>query len=102
MSLTYIRIAKTPEVEKVLADLHARFSLLSESEIVRLALSEVHNKRLAAEMEQEQTLRQAFTRAIAEGGKVGDKILAEKGLERKGMTEQELYDAIFPSHKDNA
>jgi hypothetical protein len=44
MSLSYIRIAKTPDVERVLSDLRAKFSLLNEAEIIKLALSEVHNR----------------------------------------------------------
>lgn len=60
MSLSYIRIAKTPDVEKVLSDLKARFSLLNEAEIIRFALSEVHNKEVEAKMEKEQKLREKF------------------------------------------
>jgi hypothetical protein len=63
MSLSYIRIAKTPDVERVLSDLRAKFSLLNEAEIIKLALSEVHNREMEDKMEQEQKLREAFKRA---------------------------------------
>lgn len=103
MSLNYIRIAKTPDVEKVLIDLQARYSLLNEAEIVRLALSEVHTRQVEAKMEQEQKIREAFNQAVEEGGKQGDvilaKILAKKGLKRKNMTEQQIYEAVFGSFK---
>jgi hypothetical protein len=99
MSQSYIRVARTPDVEKVLSDLRARFSLLNEAEIIKLALSEVHNKELEAKMEKEQKIKEAFHRAIEEGGKVGDKILAKKGLKRENMSEQQLYDAIFKKSK---
>lgn len=99
MSLTYIRIAKTPDVERVLSDLRARFSLLNEAEIIRLALSEVHNKEMADKMEHEQKLREAFKHAIEEGGKRGDELLAQKGIKREHMTEQQIYDAFFKSFK---
>jgi hypothetical protein len=99
MSQSYIRIARTPDVEKVLSDLRTRFSLLNEAEIIKLALSEVHNKELEAKMEKEQKIKEAYNRAIEEGGKVGDKILAKKGLKRENMSEQQLYDAVFNKAK---
>lgn len=99
MSQTYIRIAKTPDVERVLSDLRARFGLLNEAEIIRLALSEVHNKEMENKMEQEQKLREAFNHAIEEGGTRGDEFLSQKGIKRENMTEPELYEAIFKSTK---
>lgn len=82
MSLSYIRIAKTPDVERVLSDLRARFSLLNEAEIIKLALSEVHKREMEGKMEQEQTLREALKPALDEGGKTGDELLAQKGMKR--------------------
>ena len=99
MSQSYIRIARTPDVEKVLSDLRTRFSLLNEAEIIKLALSEVHNRELEAKMEKEQKIKEALNRAIEEGGKVGDKILAKKGLKRENMSEQQIYDAVIDTHK---
>lgn len=89
MSLNYIRIAKTPDVERVLSDLRARFSLLNEAEIIKLALSEVHNREMGDKLEREQKLREAFKRAVEEGGKRGDELLAQKGIKRENMTEQQ-------------
>ena len=100
MSQSYIRIAKTPEVERVLSELRTRFSLLNEAEIIKLALSEVHNKEIETKMEQEQKLREAFKHAIEEGGKRGDELLAQKGIKGKNMTEQEIYDAFFKPSKN--
>ncbi len=101
MSISYIRIARTPDVAKVLSDLRARFSLLNEAEIIKYALSEVHNKEVEDKMEHEQKVREAFYQAIEEGSKIGDKYLAEKGINRDNMSEQELYEAVFESPKDN-
>jgi precorrin-4 methylase len=98
MSQSYIRIARTPDVEKVLSDLRARFSLLNEAEIIKYALSEAHNKELE-DMEKEQKIKEAYNRAIEEGGKVGDKILVKKGVKRENMSEQQLYDAVFKKSK---
>ena len=98
MSQGYIRIARTPDVEKVLSDLRTRFSLLNEAEIIKYALSEAHNKELE-EMEKEQKIREAFKYAVEEGGKRGDELLAEMGLKRENMTEQKIYDAVFKKSK---
>jgi hypothetical protein len=102
MSQGYIRIARTPDVERVLSDLRRRFSLLNEAEIIKLALSEVHNKELEAKMKKEQKLREALQYAVEEGGKRGDEILAQMGLRRENMTEQEIYDAVFKQSKRTA
>jgi hypothetical protein len=101
MSQSYIRIARTPDVDKVLSGLRTRFSLLNEAEIIKLALSEVHNKEVEAKMEKEQKIREAFKYAMEEGGKRGDEILAEMGLKRENMTEQQLYDAVFKKAKQS-
>jgi hypothetical protein len=77
----------------------AKFSLLNEAEIIKLALSEVHNKEMGSKMEQEQTLREAFKRALDEGGKRGDELLAQKGIKRENMTEQQIYDAFIKPYK---
>jgi hypothetical protein len=98
MSQSYIRIARTPDVEKVLSDLRTRFSLLNEAEIIKYALSEAHNKELE-EMEKEQKIREAFMYAVKEGGKRGDEILAEMGIKRENKTEQQLYEAVFNKAK---
>lgn len=102
MSQGYIRIAKTPDVERVLSDLRTRFSLLNEAEIVKLALSEVHNKEVQAKMEREQKLREKFNHAVEEGGKTGDKLLAKKGLKRENVSEQEIYDTFLGTRKHNS
>ncbi len=92
MPQSYIRIARTPDVRKAISDLQARYSLLSEAEIIKLALSETHNRS-------EQKLREKFNHAIEEGGKIGDKLLAKKGLKRENMTEQQIYDIFLDTHK---
>lgn len=99
MSQTYIRIARTPEVEKVLSNLRRRFSLLDEAEIIKLALSEVDQKEKEKAPEQEQKLREKFYHAIEEAGKAGDKFLAKRGLKRENLTEQQIYDLFLDTHK---
>ena len=99
MPQSYIRIARTPEVKKAISDLQARYSLLSEAEIIKLALSEAYTRKAKDTLENEQKLRKAFNHAIEEGGKIGDKLLAKKGLKRENMTEQQIYDIFLDDHK---
>lgn len=99
MQQSYIRIARTPDVNRVIANLRARYSLLSEAEIIKLALSEIYTRKTEETMKNEQKLRKAFNHAIEEGGKIGDKLLAKKGLKRENMTEQQIYDIFFDTHK---
>jgi hypothetical protein len=42
--MTQVRLQKTQEVEKVLETLQKRYALLSEAEIIKLALSEKYNQ----------------------------------------------------------
>ena len=102
MSQSYIRIARTPDVEKVLSDLRSRYSLLSEAEIIKLALSEVHNKELEDNIDKEKRVREAYKHAMDEGKKIGIKLMKEKGLDPDKVTEQEFYDLILDTHKHNA
>lgn len=96
-----IRLTKTPEIEKVLSFLRSKYQLLSESEIIKVALSEKYQKDREETREKEQKLREKFNRAIEEGGKFGDKLLAKKGLKREDMSEQEIYDTFLDTHKHN-
>ena len=101
MSQASIRLVRTPDVDKVISYLRNRYNLLSEAEIIKLALSEKYQKEKEDSMENEQKLREKFNHAIEEGGKIGDKLLAKKGLKRENMTEQEIYDTFLDTHKHN-
>ncbi len=46
MSQAHIRIAKTPDVDRVISYLRIKYALLSEAEIVKLALSEKYQKEM--------------------------------------------------------
>ncbi len=43
-----IRLNKTPEIEEVLAFLRSKYRILSESEIIKLALAEKYKKEIEA------------------------------------------------------
>lgn len=86
-----IRLTKTPEVEKVLDYLRSKYRLLSEAEITKLALSEKYSKELYSAADKEQRIRDAWERLKVEGKKIGDKLLAKKGLKREDMSEEDLY-----------
>ena len=99
MAQSSIRVIKTPDVDIVMSFLRSRYNLLSEAEIIKLALSEKYQKEKLTSVEQDIVLREKLDHAIAEGGKVGDHLLAQKGLKRENMTEQEIYDAFIKPHE---
>ncbi len=101
MSQPSIRVIKTPDVDIVMSFLRNRYNLLSEAEIIKLALSEKYQKEKVMAVEQDIVLRDKLNHAIEEGGKVGDKLLAKKGLNRENMTEQEIYDTFIKPHEHN-
>lgn len=46
MSQTQIRLTRTPDINKVLAFLRSKYRLLSEAEIIKVALSEKYNQEV--------------------------------------------------------
>lgn len=89
--MSQVRLNRTPEIEKVLAFLQRKYKLLSEAEIIKVALSEKYSKELEDDVE----VRNSYNRFMAEGKKLGDKLLKEKGLKREDVTEEEFYDKII-------
>lgn len=86
-----IRLTKTPEIERVLSFLRAKYHLLSESEIIKVALSEKYN----SETGENKDAKAAWDALKIEGKKLGDKLLRAKGLKREAISEEEFYNAIL-------
>ena len=101
MSQSQIRLARTPDVNKVLTFLRGKYQLLSEADIIKLALSEkyVKEKEAASDTEKDQQLRKAYPHLMREGKKIGNRLMREKGLDPKKVTEQEFYDIFLDDHK---
>src|SRR3989338_9005492 len=97
--MNQIRLQKTPEIERVLVYLRGKYNVLSEAEILKLALSE-KNYREISNIETEQQFRKLYRHLKSEGKKLGDKLLAKKGLKRKNVSELEFYSKII--EPDNA
>lgn len=102
MSQAQIRLARTPNINKVLSYLRSKYQLLSEADIIKLALSEKYNKEKEEVLEKEQNLQKAYKHAMKEGKKLGVKMMREKGLDPDKVTEQEFYEAFLDTHKHNA
>lgn len=96
--MNQIRLNKTPQIEKVLSFLKNKYHLLSEAEIIKVALSEKYLKEAEA-IEKEEKLKKAWEHLKVEGKKIGDRMLAEKGLKREDVTEQQFYDLFLDDHK---
>lgn len=94
-----IRLTKTPELAKVLNYLRNKYRLLSEAEIIKVALSEKYYQEIENPVEKEQKLKEAYSRLMKEGKKIGEKLLAKKGLKRENITEQQFYDLFLDTHK---
>lgn len=99
MPQSYIRIARTPDVKKVISDLRLRYRLLSEAEIIKLALSETYKRKTDEEMKKEQKLQKTFIHIMEEGRKIGNRMIRKKGLDPKKVTEQQFYDIFLNDHK---
>lgn len=96
--MNQIRLHKTPEIKKVLAYLQGKYRILSEAEILKIALSEKYYRE-AENKEKEERVRRAYNHLMTEGKKIGDKLLAKKGLKREDVTEQQFYDLFLAPKK---
>ena len=99
--MNQIRLTKTSDVAKVLNYLRNKYRLLSEAEIIKVALSEKYYREINP-VDKEQKLREAYRHAMQEGQKIGDKLLAKRGLKRENMSEQEIYDTFLNTRKHNS
>lgn len=89
-----IRITRTPELDKVLASLKQKYRLLSEAEIIKAVLSDRYYKEIQDPLKKKQHIKRAWEELKIEGKKLGDKLLAEKGLKREDMSEEDLYNLL--------
>lgn len=89
-----IRITRTPELDKVLASLKRKYRLLSEAEIIKAVLSDRYYKEIQEFSGKEQYIKRAWKELKIDGKKLGDKLLAKKGLKRKDMSEEDLYNLL--------
>ena len=53
--MSQIRLNKTPELEEVLAFLRSKYHLLSEAEIIKVALAEKYSKEVIIPLVDEET-----------------------------------------------
>lgn len=53
--MSQIRLNKTPELEEVLAFLRSKYRLLSEAEIIKVALAEKYSKEIIIPLVDEKT-----------------------------------------------
>lgn len=99
MSQTQIRLARTPNINKVLSFLQDKYQLLSEADIIKLALSEKYHKVKEEKLNKEERIRQAWIELKKEGKKLGEKLMRERGLDPKKVSEQEFYNLILDTHQ---
>lgn len=101
MSQMQIRLTRTADLNKVLSYLHNKYQLLSESDIIKLALSEKYNKEKkdVSDVEKDEEIRQAWRHLKKEGKKLGNKLMRERGLNPKKVTEQQFYNLFLDDHK---
>lgn len=96
MPQVHIRITRTKELDKVMSFLKQRYPLLSEAEIIKLVLSEKYNSE---QQESDLNAKQSWESLKVEGKKIGDRLIREKGLDPKKVTEQQFYDLFLNDHK---
>lgn len=61
--MSQIRLNKTPEIAKVLNFLQGKYRILSEAEIIKVALSEKYTKEISGEEEPSEYLKSVMKKA---------------------------------------
>lgn len=95
MSQTSIRLIKTPDIDKIISYLKWKYTLLSDADIIKLAISEKYQKYVKDDANEGKKLREKFAHELEECGKIGDKIIKENGLMRDDMIEQQIYCTVL-------
>lgn len=100
MSQQQIRLTRTPDMNRILSYFRSKYELLSEAEIIKLAISEKYEKEQeVSDAEKDQEVRKAYAHLMKEGKKIGNRLMREKGLDPKKVTEQQFYDLFLDDHK---
>lgn len=97
--MSQIRLQKTPDIERVLTFLQRKYQLLSEAEIIKVALSEKYHKEVQEYLEKDQKLKETYTHLMVEGKKIGNRLIRERKLDPKKVTEQQFYDLFLDDHR---
>ncbi len=87
-----IRLNKTPELEEVLAFLQRKYRLLSEAEIVKIALAEKYNREIS---DKDLSLHNAWRNIKHEGKQLGEQLIKAKGLSKENLTEEDFYQKVL-------
>lgn len=88
--MSQIRLARTPEIDNVLTFLRGKYPIMSEAEIIKMALSQKYREEVEESSEKEKQVADAYTYLMSEGKKLGDKFLAKKGLKRENVSEEQF------------
>lgn len=96
--MSQIRITKTKELDSLLEQLREELHILSDAEIMKLALSRLYKEYFASS----KTKSKLILNQLFQKSKVyGDKFLATKAAVRKNnnskkvtLSEEELYDLV--------
>ncbi len=99
MSQSQIRLSRTPDINKVLAFLRDKYQLLSEAEIIKVALSEKYKKDKEDVVDEEKRIKEAWEQLKKEGKKIGNRLIRTRGLDPKKVTEQQFYELFLDDHK---
>jgi ABC-type Zn uptake system ZnuABC Zn-binding protein ZnuA len=89
--MSQIRITKTKELDSILSSLRGELSALSDSEILKLALSKLYSDYVK---NQKQESKKLLTQLAKKAGVFGDKFLTSKKLSKKDLSERDLYNLI--------
>ncbi len=89
-----VRLSKTQDINNALSFLQRRYPLMSEAEILKMALSEKYYKD-SQEIEQEKEFRKMYAELKSEGKKLGNKLLQQKGLKRDQVNEGQFHTSVL-------
>lgn len=90
-----MRISRTNEFDSVLSYFKSKYFLLSESDIIKMILSEAYYRDKAKNEEvKRQNARLALNQLSARGKKAGNSWIKKKGYNPNIVTEETFYEIL--------
>lgn len=91
MSQVQVRITKNDQIQTILDSLREKFQLTSDAELFKMALGAFYNQYT---QESKAKFKTTLETLSTKSKKYGDEYLAQKGLKRENMSDEDLLNLL--------
>lgn len=94
MPQTQIRISLNQDFKQILDYLQKLYTPLNRTELFKLAISELYQKKQKEELRLNLLKKQAMQNFVSSGDELGNKFLKQRSLSTAKLTDQELFNLV--------